>query len=45
MMNNRFYKKKKYIFLNDILSALGNTKKRENIKINDLKDLISARFS
>ena len=42
MMNNRFYKKKKYIFLNDILSALGNTKKRENIKINDLKDLISA---
>ena len=41
-IKNSFFKKKKYIYLNDILKKLDKKLKSKNIKINDIKDLANA---
>ena len=44
-IKNPFFKKRKYIYLNDILKKLEKKLINKNIKINDIKDLSNASNS
>ena len=38
-MENKFFKKRKVVKINDILSCLNLEKKNKNFRVNDIKDL------